>query len=152
MLSLAILFGCAETKLSQQIETRPKPFRDFVPDKPPPTDPAQIKPHPLTLEVVIDAAGKVTLNLEPVGTTDDTRPLMKRLKRIFARRKQNRVYEPGGEEEMRIARSVLIRAPKTTRYVAVVRVVDAVKAAGGDPIGLQVDDADDPPAQDTPPD
>ncbi len=140
MLSLAIMSGYAGAEPLQQGETKPKRFKDLVPDAPPPGDPAEIKPHPLTLEVVIDLAGNVTLNLEPAGTTDDTRPLLKRLKRILARRVQNHVYEPGGEAEKKIAKAVFVRVPKSARYGAVVKVIDAIKAAGGGPIGLQVDD------------
>jgi biopolymer transport protein ExbD len=140
MLSLAILSGYPQAKPLQQVETKPPRFKDLVPKEPPPTDPALIKPNPLTLVVGIDRAGKVTLNLDPAGTTDNTRPLVKRLKRIFAERERNRVYEPGGEEEMRIAKAVFIRAPKSARYVAVVKVINAIKSAGGNPIGLQVDD------------
>jgi biopolymer transport protein ExbD len=141
MLSLAIMSGCAEAKLLQQVETKPRPFKDLVPNEPPPTDPALIKPNPLTLEVDIDITGKVTLNRERAGTTDNTRPLLKRLKRIFAERERNRVYEPRGEEEMRIAKAVFVRAPSSARYVAVVRVIDAIRSAGGSPIGLHVDDS-----------
>lgn len=140
MFSLAILPGHAGAKLPQQGETKPKRFRDFVPEQPPPTDPALIKPNSLTLVVDIDLAGKVTLNHKPAGTTRNTRPLAKRLKQIFAEREQNRVYEPGGEAEMKVAKAVFMRVPKSARYVAVVRVVDAIKAAGGNPIGLQIAD------------
>jgi biopolymer transport protein ExbD len=140
MLSLAIMSGYPEAKLLQQPETKPERLKDLLPDEPPPVDPALIKPHPLTLVVSIDLAGKVMLNHERAGTTDNTRPLLKRLKRIFAERKRNRAYEPGSEAEMKIAKAVFIRAPKSARYVAVVRVVDAIKAAGGNPIGLQIDD------------
>lgn len=140
MLSLALVCGGTEAKPLQQIETKPKRFKDLVPDEPPPIDPALIKPHPLTLVVGIDLAGKVTLNLERAGTTDNTKPLVKRLKRIFAKRKQNRVYQPGAEEEMRIASAVFVRAPASARYVAVVKVIDAIKSAGGNPVGLQIDD------------
>ena len=140
MLSLAIMSGYAEAKLLQQVDPKPKRFKDLLPDEPPPTDPALIKPNPLTLEIDIDLTGKVTLNREPAGTTDNTRPLLKRLKRILAERERNRVYAPGGEEEMRIAKAVFITAPSSARYAAVVRVINAIKAAGGNPIGLQIDD------------
>jgi biopolymer transport protein ExbD len=140
MIALALMSGCAEAKLLPQVETKPKRFKDLVPDEPPQVDPAQIKPHPLTLVVGIDHAGKVTLNLEPAGSTDNTRPLVKRLRRIFAERTRNRAYEPGGEKEMRIAKAVFIKAPKSTKYVAVVRVIDAIRLAGGNPIGMQIDD------------
>ena len=144
MLSLAILSGHAEAKLLQQVETKPELLRDLVPGQLPPTDPAQITPHPLTLEVVIDLAGNVTLNLEPVGTTRNTRPLLKRLKRIFAEREENRVYAPGAEAEKKIAKAVFVRAPRSARYAAVVKVIDAIKAAGGNPIGLQIDEPNEP--------
>lgn len=140
MLSLALMSGYVEAKPLQEGQTKPKRFKDLLPDEPPPVDPALIKPNPLTLVVSIALTGKVTLNFESAGTTDNTKPLVKRLKRILAERKQKRVYEPGGEEERRIAAAVFIRAPKSTRYVAVVRVIDAIKAAGGNPIGLQIDD------------
>lgn len=140
MLWLALVSGYAEAKPLQQEETKPKRFKDLLPQELPPVDPALIKPNPLTLVVIIDLTGKVTLNHEGVGTTDNTKPLVKRLKRILAERKQKRVYEPGGEEERRIATAVFVRVPKTARYGAVVRVIDAIKSAGGNPIGLQIDD------------
>ncbi|HEX8130076.1 MAG TPA: biopolymer transporter ExbD [Pyrinomonadaceae bacterium] len=141
MLSLAFMYVYAGAKLpQQQVETKPKPCKESVPDEPPPADPALVKPNPLTLVVSIDPEDQVTLNLEPAGTTEDTRPLVKRLKRILAERKQNRVYEPGAEAELKIAKAVLICAPESTRYGALVRVIDAIRSAGGDPIGLQVED------------
>jgi|GEM_PF-3111010 len=144
MLSLAILSGHAGAKPLQQVDTKSERLRDSAPEQLPPADPAQIKPHPLTLEVVIDLAGNVTLNLEPAGTTRNTRPLVKRLKRVFAERERNRVYAPGAEAEMKIAKAVFVRVPSSARYVAVVKVIDAIKAAGGNPIGLQIDDPDEP--------
>jgi biopolymer transport protein ExbD len=140
LLSLAIASGGAASALPQPVQTKPKPLKDSAPPEPSPTDPAPVKPHPLTLVVGIDLAGKVTLNLEPAGSTDNTRPLVKRLRRIFAERTRNRVYEPGGEKEMRIAKLVYITAPESAKYVAVVRVINAIKLAGGNPIGLQIDD------------
>lgn len=139
-LALAISCVCVEAKSQQQGETKPKGAKKALPDEPPYTDPATVKPNALTLVVVIDLTGELTLNLEPAGTTDDTRPLVERLEQILAERKQNSVYEPGAEAEMKVASTVLIRAPKSTRYAAVVKVIDAVRSAGGDPIGLETDD------------
>jgi hypothetical protein len=39
----------------------------------------------------------------------------------------------------RIERTVFVRAPRSIRYGEVARVIDAVKGAGAQPIGLQID-------------
>ncbi|HEX8457583.1 MAG TPA: hypothetical protein VF656_09815 [Pyrinomonadaceae bacterium] len=141
MLSLALGFGCAEVRPQQRrTETKPKPSKDSPSAETPPPNPAQLEPHSLALVVVIGLEGQVTVNLEAAGTTEHTEPLVERLKRIFAERERNQVYEPGGEAEKKIAKSVFVRTPSSARYGAVVRVIDAIKAAGGDPVGLQVDE------------
>jgi biopolymer transport protein ExbD len=39
----------------------------------------------------------------------------------------------------RIERTVYVRAPRSTRYGEVAKVIDAVKGAGAQPVGLQTD-------------
>jgi biopolymer transport protein ExbD len=43
-------------------------------------------------------------------------------------------------EQDRIERTVFIKAPRALRYEEVVKVIDAIKGAGANPVGLQVDD------------
>jgi biopolymer transport protein ExbD len=45
-------------------------------------------------------------------------------------------------EEVRIERTVFIKAPVEIRYGEVAKVIDGIKGAGATPIGLQLDDLD----------
>jgi len=42
--------------------------------------------------------------------------------------------------EQRIEKTVFVKAPRTMKYGDVVKVIDAIKGAGANPVGLQVDD------------
>jgi biopolymer transport protein ExbD len=44
------------------------------------------------------------------------------------------------KEEDRIEKTVFVKAPRSLRYGDVVKVIDAIKGAGANPVGLQVDD------------
>jgi hypothetical protein len=43
-------------------------------------------------------------------------------------------------EQQRIEKTVFVKAPRASRYGEVVKVIDAIKGAGANPIFLQVDD------------
>ena len=136
LLTLASGYGC---------NLRLVKFRDIVPSEPPPPT-AEVKPHPLTLVVEIEIGGGLKLNGEDAGTVEDTGELARRLKEIFAERRRTRAYAPGMEnradlaEEERIAKAVSVKAPPSLKYVDVVKVIDAIRGAGGNPTALQVDD------------
>ena len=124
---------------------KPTRFKALVPSEPPPsTEP--IQPNPLTLVVSIESDLSLKLNLDATGSANDTAPLSTRLTQIFKDRLANRAYEQGKEtrtdlrEEDRIAKAVFVKAPRSLKYVEVVKVIDAIKGAGGNPIGLQIDD------------
>ena len=124
---------------------KPTRFKALVPSEPPPTDEI-VKPNPLTLVVAIEPDLKLKLNMEDAGSVNDPSPLSQRLAATFQERRANRAYEPGKEnrtdlpEEERIAKSVFVKAPRSMKYVEVVKVIDAIKGAGANPIGLQIDD------------
>ncbi|HEX8069263.1 MAG TPA: biopolymer transporter ExbD [Pyrinomonadaceae bacterium] len=124
---------------------KPTRFKALVPSEPPPTN-VEIKPNPLTLVVSIDKDLRLKLNLDDTGSVNDTAPLSQRLTTIFQDRRANHAYEPGKEtrvdlpEEERIAKAVFVKAPRSLPYGEVVKVIDAIKGAGGNPIGLQIDD------------
>ncbi|HKP72543.1 MAG TPA: biopolymer transporter ExbD [Pyrinomonadaceae bacterium] len=124
---------------------KPTRFKALVPSEPPPTD-VPIKPNPLTLVVSIEKDLKLKLNMDDAGATNDTAPLSTKLTSIFQDRRNNHAYEPGKEnrmdlpEEERIAKAVFVKAPRSLKYLEVVKVIDAIKGAGGNPIGLQIDD------------
>lgn len=124
---------------------KPTRFKALVPSEPPPTN-EPVKPNPLTLVVTIDKDLKLKLNLDDAGSVNDPAPLSQRLTQVFKERRENRAYAPGMEnrmdlpEEERIAKAVFVKAPRSLGYGEVVKVIDAIKGAGGNPIGLQIDD------------
>jgi biopolymer transport protein TolR len=120
---------------------KPKRFKTLVPE--PPDNNAQPNPiaNKLLLRVDIqdnklmlyhDAGGQMIA--EPVGTIDpkpeksDTRNLGAKLSDILRGRSE---VDP---------KTVFIKAPKSVPYGEVVQVIDAIKGAGADPVGLQIDD------------
>jgi biopolymer transport protein ExbD len=64
---------------------------------------------------------------------------------LFKERKNNHVYRdelisrPDVPEEYRIERTVFIKAPRSISYGEVAKVIDGIKGAGAEPIGLQLD-------------
>ncbi len=98
----------------------------------------EIKPNPLTLVVSINANDlKVRLNNEEMGDTSDTEGLTTRLEAEFKKREDGNIVREGTNE---IEKTVFIKAPKSVRYGDVVKVIDGVKQAGAQPVGLQIDD------------
>ena len=124
---------------------KPTRFKALVPSEPPPSQ-EEVKPNPLTLVVTVEKDLSLKLNLDTTGSVNDTAPLSQRLSGIFQERRQQRAYAPGMEnrtdlpEEEKIAKAVFVKAPRSMKYVEVVKVIDAIKGAGGNPIGLQIDD------------
>ncbi len=126
---------------------RPTRFKADIPtQRDPNEDLSQLKPNPLTLVVSISNDLQLKLNQDSVGSVNDTGFLSQRLRQVFQQRKEQRAYKPGMEtrtdvpEEDRIEKTVFIKAPRTLRYEEVVKVIDAIKGAGANPVGLQVDD------------
>ena len=118
---------------------KPHKFEAKVPAEPKPDEQqANPKPNPLTLVVSINKSDKkVTLNNEDLGDISDLSGLTNKLKQIFADRTQNNVLREGTNE---VEKTLFIKSPRSVRYGEVVNVIDAVKQAGAQPIGLQIDD------------
>jgi biopolymer transport protein ExbD len=123
-----------------------KPARFVAKVPSPPVEPPP-PPHPNTLVVVIAPDRSLKLNgLSDMGTIDDTAKLSAKLAEVFQERRQNHSYaaemlnRPDLPEELRIEKTVFIKAPRSIDYGDVVRVIDAIKGAGAEPIGLQIDD------------
>lgn len=98
------------------------------------------KPNPLTLIVTIDKTGTLLLNNDSAGNFSDTTNLTNKLTNVFKDRESEGVFREGTNE---VEKTVFIKASKTLKYGDVVKVIDAVKLAGAQPIGLQIDDLSD---------
>ena len=117
---------------------KPHKFEAKVPAEPKPDDITIAKPNPLTLVVAVNNADKkVTLNKEPAGDVSDASPLTQLLLETFKKREAEGVLREGTNE---VEKTVFIKSPRSAKYGEVVRVLDAVKQAGAQPIGLQIDD------------
>ena len=126
-----------------------KPSRvkaDIPTQRDPNEDLSQLKPNPLTLVVSVGSDLQLRLNQDSMGSVNDTTSLSMRLAQVFAQRKEQRAYKPGMEtrsdlpEDERIEKTVFVKAPRSLPYGDVVKVIDAIKGAGANPVGLQVDD------------
>ncbi len=118
---------------------KPHKFEAKVPAEPKPEEQqSNPKPNPLTLVVAINKADmKVTLNNEDMGNISDMSGLTNKLLQTFKEREANGAFREGTNE---VEKTIFIKSPRSVRYGAVVNVIDAVKQAGANPIGLQIDD------------
>jgi biopolymer transport protein ExbD len=117
---------------------KPSRFEAKVPAEPKDDQQVDVKPNPLTLVVTINSADKsVTLNNEPSGDVSDLNALTNRLTEVFKKREAEGTFREGTNE---VEKTLFIKSPRSVRYGDVVKVIDAVKIAGAEPIGLQIDD------------
>src|SRR6476620_4466291 len=120
---------------------KPSRFEAKVPAEPKDQQDVNVKPNPLTLVVAINKDTKaITLNNETFGDVSDTDKLNAKLAEIFKERENNGVFREGTNE---VEKTIFLKSPKSVRYGDVVKVIDAAKAAGASPIGLQIDDLTD---------
>jgi len=126
---------------------RPSRFKADIPtQRDPNEDVSKLKPNPLTLVVSISTDLQLKLNSEAMGSVNDPSALAAKLQMTFQQRKEQHAYKYGMEgasnipEDQRIEKTVFVKAPRALKYGEVVKVIDAIKGAGANPIGLQVDD------------
>jgi biopolymer transport protein ExbD len=124
---------------------KPARFLTKVPSKPDNNE--QIDPPPLGLVVTIKNDRSLMLNRTgDLGSVNDTGKLTAMLVDLFRERLQNHAYSyqlrdrVDLPEAMRIERTVFIKAPRAIPYAEVMRVLDSIKGAGANPVGLQIDD------------
>ena len=125
----------------------------------PEEDVARLKPNPLTLMVSVSSELELNLNRNPGprrgdlcfdevpnGMGGDPDKLRKWLKCLFDERTRQHAYKVGMETrtdvpaEQRTEKTVFINASRSIKYGDVLRVVNALKGAGANPIGLKLDD------------
>ncbi len=113
---------------------RPSSFQAKVPSEPDTSQPG--RPNPYTLVVSIDRELSLSVNeRKNLGTSDDTTALTDHLRSIFDQRFANGARDDHGN----VQKTVFIRAPRNIGYGNVVKVIDAVKQAGAEPLALQID-------------
>jgi biopolymer transport protein ExbD len=106
---------------------RPHRFEAKIPEKPPDNQ-QDVPPDPLSLLVTVPKDGDAyKLNTEELK---GTQALYDRLFAAIDRRPTDR-------------KAVFIKAPRTANFGDVVKVIDVVKQAGGQPIGLQIEGLDE---------
>ena len=125
---------------------KPSRFKADIPTQRDPNENIQnLKPNPLTLVVSITPDLQIKLNQDAMGSVNDTTALAAKLQQTFQLRKEQHAYKVGMEtatvsEDQKIEKTVFVKAPRALKYGDVVKVIDAIKGAGANPVGLQVDD------------
>ena len=124
---------------------KPQRFLANVPSKPEPDD--KVQPNLLTLVVTIKSDRSLALNRDSdMGSVYDTTKLCATLANLFRQRAVNHAYKYELRdridlpEDVRVEKTVFIKAPRSLPYADVIRVLDSLKGAGASPIGLQIDD------------
>lgn len=122
---------------------KPNKFDAKIPSEP--DNNPDVKPNINTLVVTINKDLSLKLNgLSEMGTTSDSSKLSAKLVSVFQERKENRVYDNSLSMNLpvdeRVLRTVFIKAPRSIHYGEIVRVMDSLKGAGANPIGLQIDE------------
>ena len=125
---------------------RPARFKALVPEEPRRTQPPPA-PNPLMLVVAIDRQRRLRVNGEGVaGTTEDAAAVARFLAGKFEDRRRAGTVRQGVAdlnslpEAERIEKTVFVKAPRSISYGEVARVIDAIKGAGANPVGLQIDE------------
>ena len=94
------------------------------------------------LVVSVSADGVLDLNTMPMGTLNDTSRLTATLRAIFDGREELHVYadslelSSGVPEDRQIEKTVYIKAPRSMSYGEVADLIEVIKEAGADRIGL----------------
>lgn len=117
---------------------RPSAFKAKVPSEPEPIDP-RVVPNPNTL--VVKVADNLSLSVNDrknLGTPDEPELLTRELASIF----RERAERLDVDEQGNVVKVVFVKAPRNVAYGNVVKVIDAVKLAGAEPLSLQVDRLD----------
>ena len=128
---------------------KPSRFKALIPEPPRPTQDPPPDGSILTLVVTIKHDGALELNKNgDIGSVSDTGKLSAKLAELFRQRLEKHVYRADMmdridlPEEKRIQRTVFIKAPRAIAYGEVAKVIDGIRGAGAEPIGLQIDELD----------
>jgi len=127
---------------------RPARFKTLIPEPPPDRRDIRESPRTLIVSVGQDLSMKLIRGQTVVaeGSVSDADAVAARIAREWRERKDAGDWKTGFEGRVdlapdeRIERTVFVRAPRSVRYGEVAKVVDAIKGAGAQPVGLQTDE------------
>ena len=126
---------------------KPARFKALIPQPPP--EESYVRMSPRTLVVSVEGGAlRLTRGATVVaeGSIAEPGEVASRLSREWRERIASATWKEGFESrpdlapDRRIERTVFVRAPGSVRYGEVARVIDAVKGAGAEPVGLQTDE------------
>jgi biopolymer transport protein ExbD len=127
---------------------KPARFKTLVPERSEEMS-ANAKQSPRTLVVNIkkDLSAELLRGGNKIadGSVNDPGPIGAALSTEFKTRKEGQIYKEGFEgradlsPDERIEKTVFIKAPSTFKYGDVVKIIDTVKGAGSNPVGLQTE-------------
>jgi biopolymer transport protein ExbD len=124
---------------------KPSSFKAQLPSQPDRNP--EVRAGDLTLVVTIEADRSLKLNsLADMGTVEEPFKLSTKLTALFEERTANRAYRAEMisrfdlPEADRIEKTVFVKAPRSITYGEVTKVIDALKGAGANPVGLQLDE------------
>ena len=125
--------------------SKPSAFKAKVPAA---AQPDKLPPNPNALIVTINRDSTLTLNHQISGSIDEPLDLQEKLAARFEENLRSGIYDENlaGRDDLtneeKVLKTVFIKAPRNFSYGEVAKVVDAVKLAGANPIGLQIDALD----------
>ena len=106
-----------------------------------------LTPNDKTLVVTINLDRTLMLNRQTdMGSVNELAKLTTTLYDLFQERLKNKAFRDDLRDRIdlpdnvRIEKTVFIKAPRALPYADVMRVLDAIKGAGATPVGLQIDD------------
>jgi biopolymer transport protein ExbD len=124
---------------------RPSRFTAKLPSEP--RNDLPLPPNDNTVVVTIEPDHTLRLNaLTDMGTVEDPSKLSSKLVALFEERTRNKVYRDDLRDRIdlpdrvRVEKTVFIKAPRNMAYGKIMQVMDGLKGAGAEPIGLQLDD------------
>ena len=129
---------------------KPARFKAWAP-APPENKDAQISPQTLVVAVAPDLSLKLIMGKDVIaeGTVGEAGAVAARLAAEWRERKLAGRWKTGMAARSdlppddRVERTVFVRAPRSIHYGEVARVIDAVKGAGAQPVGLQTEQLPD---------
>ena len=118
---------------------KPSAFEAKIPQEPEITKNIEVNAD--SLVVALESDSSLRLNDEKdLGTAENTEKIIERLKFVFKERGENLLSGVNPSGDVKVEKTVFIKAPRNSDYGSVAKVIDAVKISGANPVSLQIDD------------